>query len=41
LKLLPDEAAKWTRGNLLTAIHTGYGIDEVRETLKKDASADV
>jgi len=40
-KLLPDNAAKWSRGNLLAAIHTGYGIDEVRETLKKEASADV
>lgn len=39
-KLLPDNAAKWSRDNLLAAIHAGYGIDEVRETLKRDASAD-
>lgn len=40
-KLLPDDAAKWSRGNLLAAIHTGYGIDEVQEAVKRDASADV
>lgn len=40
-KLMPDNWAKWSRDNILAAIHTGYGIDEVRENLKRDASADV
>lgn len=41
LRLLPDNAANWSRDNILAAIHTGYGIDEVKEALKRDASADV
>jgi len=40
-KLMPESWAQWSRSNILAAIHTGYGIDEVRENLKRDASADV
>ncbi|MDP2323693.1 MAG: hypothetical protein Q8N51_06645 [Gammaproteobacteria bacterium] len=40
-RFLPDPAAKWLRLSFVSAIHSGYDIDRVREELKQQASADV
>lgn len=39
--VLPKAAGTWLKDSVVSNIHRGYGIDEVREKLKKDAASDV
>ena len=39
--VLPQAAGAWLRDGVTRTIHRGYGIDEVRRTLKKEAANDV